>query len=472
MIPKRVLQNLEDIVGGDHFLTRPERTRDFATDATDLEYVPEAVVFPADADQVARILVLANRDGFPVIPRGGGSGKTGGALAVQGGVILAMDRFDRILRIDRENLVARVEPGVITERFQREVEKQGLFYPPDPASVRISTIGGNVASCAGGLRAVKYGVTRDYVLGLGIVLPTGEYLETGVSTAKGVVGYDLTRLIVGSEGTLAVITAVTLRLLRRPATKKTMLAFFRKAETAVRTVTGLLGSGILPTTLEFMDRRCLACLRGQTEQPIPDASGALLLIEVDGDKHHVADESERVRRHCLQSGALAFRDALDDADANRLWDLRRDISEAIFVYGPQKISEDIVVPRNRMAEAVSFLEELGARHGLTIPAFGHAGDGNLHVNIMYDKSKPGDVRKAEIIVRELFEETLRMGGTISGEHGVGLTKAPYLDMEISGPAIALMSRLKWAFDPMGILNPGKIFPPRPAPPSDLQRELE
>ncbi len=458
MIEPSTLKELTNIVGHDHILTRPEDLADYATDATELEFMPDVVIFPKTSREISRLLSLANRDGFPVIPRGAGSGKSGGVLPVQGGVILAMDRFNRILRIDRDNLIAKVEPGVITARLQEEVEKLGLFYPPDPASVKISTIGGNVAACAGGLRAVKYGVTRDYVLGLTVVLPTGDIIKTGVVTAKGVVGYDLTRLIVGSEGTLAVITAVTLRLLPKPEAKKTMLSFFSETTTAVQTVSEIIRQKVVPTTLEFMDRHCIDCAREEMTTPIPSEANAILLIEVDGDPDMTEREKDKVKGICSRSGALRFDVASGVDEAEILWEIRRNISETIFKLGPHKISEDIVVPRSRMAEYIAFLDQLGKKYRLPVPAFGHAGDGNIHVNIMYDKKRPKDVDNVDRAVREIFEKVIEMGGTISGEHGVGITKAPYFGMEISQPAIELMVRLKKAFDPRGILNPGKIFP--------------
>jgi glycolate oxidase len=458
MIPEPVREELSNIVGPDHFLTRRDDLTKFASDATRLEFMPDAVAFPGNGQEISRILVLANREAFPVIPRGAGSGKSGGALPAKGGLVLAMDRFNRILGIDRDNFTAKVEPGVITARLQEEVEKCGLFYPPDPASIHISTIGGNVASCAGGLRAVKYGVTRDYVLGLTVVLPTGEIIRTGVETSKGVVGYDLTRLIVGSEGTLAVITAITLRLIPRPATKRTMLAFFRDAPSALESVSKILRQKVVPTTLEFMDRLSMDCVREDMAISIPAAARALLLIEVDGDGVMTDLEARKVEEICTRSGTVRFRSAAGRDEAERLWEVRRNVSESILKLGPHKISEDVVVPRSQMVAFIAFLERLGRECRLPVPAFGHAGDGNIHVNIMFDRARPGDIEKAEAAVAALFRRVIEMHGTISGEHGVGITKAPYLEMELSRPAIELMTRLKKAFDPRGILNPGKIFP--------------
>jgi len=458
MISEALLKKIAAIVGPDSLVTRTDDLKEFARDGTSLEYMPDAVAFPGNSEQISELLVLANKEYFPVIPRGAGSGKSGGALPVRGGLILAMDRLNRILHIDRENFTAKVEPGVITAHLQAEVEKMGLFYPPDPASIHVSTIGGNVAHCAGGLRAVKYGVTRDYVLGLTVVLPTGEIIETGVATTKGVVGYDLTRLIVGSEGTLAVITSVTLRLVPRPAVKRTMLACFENPSQAATTVTEIILNRVVPTTMEFMDRLCIETVRREIRFPLPEHTGALLLLEVDGEEAITRQEAARVQEISMHCGVLHFEAASNQEEAEILWQTRRDLSEALMTLRPNKVSQDIVVPRTRLPDMVEFLEALGAKHGLPIPAFGHAGDGNIHVNIMFDKSDAREAGLVQAVVRELFEKTLALGGTISGEHGVGITKAPYLGMELSPPVLALMSRLKKAFDPRGILNPGKIFP--------------
>jgi len=458
MISDPILRDLAEIVGPTHLTTEPDDLAAHASDATRLTYLPHAVVFPADSHEVSRILALASRERFPVIPRGAGTGQSGGALPVQGGLVLAMDRFTRIVGIDEENLVARVEPGVITAHLQEAVEARGLFYPPDPASIHISTIGGNVAECAGGLRAVKYGVTRDYVLGLEAVLPTGEIIRTGVATAKGVVGYDLTRLLVGSEGTLAVITEIVLRLIPLPEAKKTMLAFFEDLAVAVRAVSTLIRSRIVPTTLEFLDRVCIECVREDMGIAVPEGATALLLIEVDGDETLVARDAERVREIVRQAGATRFLEARDPVEAERLWEARRNVSPALQGLRPGKVSEDVVVPRSRLADLVAHLQDLSREHGQPIAAFGHAGDGNIHVHILLDPDVPEERENTERIVQALFEEVIRMGGTLSGEHGVGITKSRYLHLELSPPVQGLMRRLKQSFDPHGILNPGKIFP--------------
>jgi glycolate oxidase len=458
MITDPVLKELSNVVGPQNLTIQHDDLINYASDATKLEYMPDAVAFPGNSEEISQIFLIANRENFPVIPRGAGSGMSGGALPVRGGLVLAMDRLNRILTIDQDNLIAKVEPGVITAHFMREVEKLDLFYPPDPASIEISTIGGNVAECAGGLRAVKYGVTRDYVLGLVIVLPTGEIINTGVETVKGVAGYDLTRLIVGSEGTLAVITSITLRLIPKPATKKTMMAFFKDLSMAVQTVSDTIRNKIVPTTLEFMDRLCIDCVRDEMAIPIPPEAGAVLLIEVDGDDGIVTRDAEKIEEICKRSGAINFQSASGREEAERLWEARRNASPSLLKLRPGKVNQDVVVPRSRMAEFVSFLDQLSHKYRLPIPAFGHAGDGNIHVNIMLDKDIPEEVENANAAVKELFAKVIKMGGTISGEHGIGITKAPYMEMEISRPALELMARLKKAFDPNGILNPGKILP--------------
>ncbi|OQY50060.1 MAG: glycolate oxidase subunit GlcD [Desulfobacteraceae bacterium 4572_87] len=457
MISKSLLNHISGIVGKKYLLTTENEMVEFATDATKISHMPDIVAFPENSQQISRILKLATETGFPVVPRGAGTGMSGGAIPVRGGVVLAMDRLNRIISVDRDNLIAKVEPGVITAHLQQAVESLGLFYPPDPASLKVSTLGGNIAECAGGLRAVKYGVTRDYVLGLTIVLPTGEIIKTGVETRKGVAGYDLVRLIAGSEGTLAVITAMTLRLVPKPETKRTMVAFFENVPLAVQTVSEIIRNKIVPAILEFMDRLCIDCVREEMHLDLPKNSGAMLLIEVDGTPELVAHQARIVEDLCRQCGAMAFKAAKDHESAEALWEARRNVSPSLQKLRPHKINEDIVVPRSRLAELVSFLETVSMEYDLPIPAFGHAGDGNIHVNIMLDKEDPVQLKNGHTIVKALFQKVIDMGGTITGEHGIGITKAPYLEMEIPLEGIQLMMRIKKAFDPKGILNPGKIF---------------
>ena len=430
----------------------------YAYDATARTYLPDAVIFPQNKDEISAILTIANQDNFFVIPRGYGSGMTGGSLAVNGGVIMVMTGLNKILEIDQDNLVADVEPGVVTECLHDAVEKKGLFYPPDPSSSEFSTIGGNIAECSGGPRAVKYGVTRDYVLGLELVLPTGEIIKTGVRTSKGVVGYDLTRLIVGSEGTLGVITGATLRLLPLPAEIRTLATVFGDMEKAAETVSEIIKRGIIPRCIEYMDNASIRCAESYIKTGLPLNAEALLLMEVDGTKEEVDAAIKQLAGICSSMGALNVDMGKTQNDSVKLWKARKAISPALYKYGPDKIDEDIVVPRSKIPDIVRKIKALKNETGLTMVSFGHAGDGNIHFNIMLNKKNREDFKKAMGAIDSLFDYTIKLGGTISGEHGVGITKAPYIGKEISSVELALMKKIKKVFDPNGILNPGKIFP--------------
>jgi len=458
MLTRELSRRLEDILGRENFSTRVEDLVLYAYDGTGEEHRPEAVAWPGSTAEVAAVVALAAEAGLPVVARGAGSGLTGGALPVAGGLVLAMSRFNRILSIDPANLTADVEPGVVTADFQAAVEKVGLFYPPDPASREFSTLGGNAAENAGGTRAVKYGVTRDYVLGLEAVLGTGEIVKTGVRTPKGVVGYDLTRLLVGSEGTLGIITRLTLRLLPKPQSKKTVAALFGDLNDAARVVAAITAQGIVPTTLEFMDRAALDCVQAYAGLALEPEDRALLLIETDGPEEQAASEAEAVIRLCQEMRARSVHKADTPAEAETLWQARRAISPALLKTAPGKFNEDIVVPRSRIPDMVAEIETIGAKRGVTIINFGHLGDGNIHTNVMYDPAEPGRREAAEFAVEDIFKATLAMGGTLSGEHGIGTAKSAYIGLELEPAVLDLMRRVKTAFDPKGILNPGKIFP--------------
>ena len=458
---RQAIKKLQAIVGEQYLSTAKEDLLCYSYDGTGMEYVPSAVAFPGSAAEICEIMELANESPFPVIPRGAGTGMTGGALPVEGGLILAMSRLNRILEIDKENQVAIVEPGVITGQFQTAVEQEGLFYPPDPASRDFCTMGGNVAECAGGPSAVKYGVTRDYVLGLEAVLPDGRLMHTGVRTAKGVVGYDLTRLFIGSEGTLGVITKIIVKLLALPSHRKTYLVLVADLQSATSLVSEILNNGILPSTLEYMDRTALQVVDNFLPQELPAATQALLLIEVDGDERTAEEQGGKVLDMLADRDKypeiLEVRQAHTDQEVDALWKARRSISPATFQLKPHKISEDVVVPRNKIPKLVEFTENLSRELGLTILTFGHAGDGNIHVNIMIDKDDPAESEKGQTARRQLFEHVMTLSGTLSGEHGVGLTKAPFLALELDDTALEVMQNLKKLFDPNNILNPGKIF---------------
>ncbi|MBI3399739.1 MAG: FAD-binding protein [Deltaproteobacteria bacterium] len=451
-------KELTHIIGKDNIQTSKEDLICYSYDATNQKFLPDAVVFPKSASEISLILKLANQEGFPVVPRGAGSGFSGGSLPVKGGVIVSLERMNTILKIDADNLIAIVEPGVVTGDFQEEVEKLGLFYPPDPSSLRFCTMGGNVAECAGGPRAVKYGVTKDYVLGLEVVLPTGETINTGAQTIKSVVGYDLTKLMVGSEGTLGIVTKIILKLLPLPEATKTMLAVFQDMKDAARAATNIISSKIIPSTLEFMDRGSISCVDDYVSMGLPADIEAVLLIEVDGDRGLIENQAEGIKKICLDNRAREVRIAGDKKEVKQLWQIRRAISPSLAKLKPNKINEDIVVPRSKIPDAIIGVREIAKKYNLTNANFGHAGDGNIHVNIMIDKSDRAEFLRAEKAVKEIFKLVLGLGGTISGEHGIGISKMPYIGMELSHTAIDVMKKIKQVLDPKGILNPGKIFP--------------
>ena len=437
--------------------TSPEDILCYGFDASGLEAPPAAVVWPHDVLDVIKVITYAYANGVPVIPRGAGTGMTGGAVPSQGAIILSMEKMNRIIEIDEENLTALVEPGVLNGKLQRELQRRKLFYPPDPASMNFCTIGGNVAENAGGARAVKYGVTKDYVMGLEAVLPDGRLIKTGVKTAKGVVGYDLTGLLVGSEGTLAVITKIRLKVLPLPQEVITLMVFFKELEKSGVAVTQIITAGIIPRTLEFLDRETIMAIENYKPIGLPGDIDAMLLIELDGHPSVITRDAEKISEICGHlDGEVTM--AENEAAREKLWEARRAVSPALFHISPTKINEDIVVPRNRLPEMLRILRGLSESTGIRIVNFGHAGDGNIHVNLMVDRNNREEYEKARKLVGDIFRATLELGGTISGEHGVGLTKKEYITMEIQPDELELMKKIKAVFDPKNILNPGKIFP--------------
>jgi glycolate oxidase len=444
ILPGRVLTDKEDLFC-------------YGFDASSIDGMPLAVLRPGRAKEVSEAASLAFNSKVPVIPRGAGTGMTGGAVPLKDTVILSLEGMNRIIDIDEKNMVAVVEPGVINGHLQEKLEGKGLFYPPDPASMNFCTLGGNVAENAGGPRAIKYGVTKDYVLGLEAVLPDGRTFLTGGKTYKGVVGYDLTRLLVGSEGTLGIITKIFLKALPLPEETVTLLCTFSRLEDAADTVGRITSSAIIPRTLEFMDHESIRAVENYRSFGLPVNAEALLLVEVDGPHSAVKEEAEKIASICaLLKGNISV--AEDMFSRRRIWEARRAVSPALYHIKPTKINEDIVVPRGRIPEMLRSLREISEQYNLIIANFGHAGDGNIHVNIMTDKNDKGEYKKAGEALKDIFEATLKLEGTISGEHGVGLTKKPYIGMELSGTSIELMKAIKKGFDPEGLLNPGKIFP--------------
>ena len=458
MLNSAILDELRSLVGDTNVATERQELLCYSYDATQMEFIPSAVIHPADAAEIAAVLKVANREKIPVFPRGAGSGFSGGSLPKAGGIVLVTTRMNRILRIDTENLIAEVEPGVVTEQFQQAVEKLGLFYPPDPASLKFSTLGGNVAENAGGPRAVKYGCTKDFVMGLEVVLPTGEIIRTGGETYKGVVGYDMTKLLCGSEGTLGIITKIIFKLLPYPEAKKTMLTIFDSIDGAAKAVSAIIGAKIIPTTLEFMDHATLNCVDRRFNLGLPSEGRAVLLIEVDGDRDLIEKQAQQIHDIIKPLGLVQFRAARDASESEQLWKVRRLVSPSLRDVNPDKYNEDIVVPRSKVPEVIRRIQKIQERYDIPIVNFGHAGDGNIHVNVMIDRRIPGMEEKAESAISEIFKAALDLGGTMSGEHGVGLSKAPYIELELNPVQIATMKAIKHALDPNNILNPGKMFP--------------
>lgn len=457
MVTPEVLAQLAAIVGPAYVSTAPEVIAVNSQDALKQVFCAEAVVFPRTAEEIAAIMKLANATPFYVTVRGGGVGYTGGAVPVKGGVVMATRRLNQILEINQADLVAVVEPAVTNYALQQAVEAQGLFYPPDPSSWRESFIGGNIALNAGGPRCVKYGNTKQFVLGLDFVTPTGEIVRAGGRVPKNSTGFHLESLLIGSEGMLGIITRCTLRLLPKPEARRTALAIFESAEDACNCVADFTSSGILPVALELLDRTSINAIENYEPSGLPRTAGALLILEVDGLKEAVAREAEIVRAMCQKHHAIQFQEAQDDQQADALWEVRRKMSPAVARTGVIKLNHDAVVPRSRIPEMLRFVEGLSARCGLLIPTFGHAGDGNLHINVMLPDREEATRKLGAATVREIFQKAVELGGTISGEHGVGYAKAPFFDLAIDEPTRELMKTLKRAFDPLGVLNPGKLF---------------
>lgn len=456
------IKALKNIVGEENCYDDKAHLLAYCYDATRERYEPEAVVFPRDEGDVSAILKYANMHKIPVIPRGAGSGFTGGALPARGGIILALEKhFNKILEIDEKNLIARVQPAVVNKIFQNEVEKRRLFYPPDPASQEYSTLGGNVSENAGGMRAAKYGITKDFVMALRAVLPNGEIIRAGKKTIKDVAGYNVAGILIASEGTLAVITEITLKLIAKPKFKQSALGVFPSIESAMNAVYKSMASGITPVAMEFLDNLSIRAVEEKFHKGLPTEAGAILITQVDGDLEvQIQNQIALLESRFKENGCIEFKIAQNSQEEEDLWFARRNVSQSINIYGKKKLNEDITVPRSRLPELLERIGQMSEKYGFKIPCFGHTGDGNVHTNVMVgDPSKPLDCAELERghkCIEEIFKIAVELEGTLSGEHGIGLSKAPFMHLAFSKAEMDLFGAIKKAFDPNNILNPHKM----------------
>ena len=452
------IRDLEAIVGKGECCSDKAHLSAYCYDATKERRYPDCVVFPHNEEEVSAILKYCNSHLIPVIPRGAGSGFTGGSLAVNGGVVLALEKhMNQILEIDMENMVARVQPGVVNMQLQKAVEAVGLFYPPDPASEHYSTLGGNVSENAGGMRAAKYGITKDFVMALRAVLPNGDIIRAGKKTIKDVAGYNIAGILIASEGTLGVITEITLKLLSKPKFKKSAMGVFPSIQSAMNAVYKTMASGVTPVAMEFLDNLSIRAVEEKFNKGLPKDAGAILITEVDGNlPEEITYQMDKIKEKFLENGAVNFIQANNDKEAENLWFARKNASPSITIYGSKKLNEDITVPRSKLPELLEKIAEVSQKYGVVIPCFGHTGDGNVHTNVMVDGANPQELEKGHKAIEEIFKITVELGGTLSGEHGIGLSKAPYMHLAFSGEEMQLFHSIKQAFDPNNILNPGKM----------------
>jgi len=458
MLSNDVKEKLISIVTKENFADSKTERLVYSYDATpNFQSMPDAVVSPRNTTEVSEILKICNKYKVPIVPRGSGTNLCAGTCPTEGGVVLLFKHMNNIMEIDEENLTITVQPGVVTLDMIHAIEEKSLFYPPDPSSMKISTIGGNINENSGGLRGLKYGVTRDYVIGLEAVLPNGDIIRTGGKLAKDVAGYDLTRLFVGSEGTLGVITEATLKLIPMPETRKTMLALYQDLNAAAKSVSKIIANKIIPTTLEFLDQQTLKVVEDFAQIGLPTNVQAVLLIEQDGPLEVVDRDMKKIAEVCKQENAVSIQTAATEEEADALRTARRAALSAIARLKPTTILEDATVPRSEIANMVEAINDISEKYQLTICTFGHAGDGNLHPTCATDARNHEEMERVENAFAEIFEKAIELGGTITGEHGVGAMKAPYLEWKLKAEGIAAMKAIKQAFDPNNIMNPGKIF---------------
>jgi glycolate oxidase len=458
MLSSEVKRELQAVVGPDDVRDDPESRLAYSYDATPMyQAMPDGVVFPESTEEVQAIMKIASRHRIPIVGRGSGSNLSAGTVPVEGGLVMVMTKMNRLIEIDQDNLTATFQPGLITKQLHEAVERIGLFYPPDPGSMHVSTLGGNIAECAGGLRGLKYGTTKDYVIGLEAVLPSGDILRTGGKLTKDVAGYDLTKLLVGSEGTLAIITEATVKLLPLPEDRRVMVAHFTDLYAAARTVSQIIAERIIPCTLEFLDQGTIRVIEDYAKIGLPADMAAILLIEQDGPTSVVERDIERIAEICRQAKAAHVQVAQSREEEVQLMSARRSALSALARLRPTTILEDATVPRAAIAPMVEQINRIKEKYGLQICTFGHAGDGNLHPTCMTDARDREEIERVEKAFEEIFDAAIRLGGTITGEHGVGLAKAPFLEWKVGKSGIEVMKGIKRAFDPNGLLNPGKMF---------------
>ncbi|MED4369927.1 glycolate oxidase subunit GlcD [Bacillus licheniformis] len=458
MISSQVRSKLIEIVGSANYDDSNAGRLVYSYDATpQFQSMPDAVIAPRSKEEVSRIVKICNTHRIPIVPRGSGTNLCAGTCPTEGGIVLLFKHMNQILEIDEENLTITVQPGVITLDLIHAAEEKGLFYPPDPSSMKISTIGGNINENSGGLRGLKYGVTRDYVMALEIVLANGDIIRTGGKLAKDVAGYDLTRLFVGSEGTLGVITEATLKLIPAPETKKTVLALYQDIDSAAQTVSNIIAHKIIPTTLEFLDQPTIQVIEDFAKIGLPVHAKAVLLIEQDGTEDAVRRDIAVIEEICKKGNAVSVQTAQTEAEAENLREARRTALSALARLKPTNILEDATVPRSEIAEMVKAINSIAEKHQISICTFGHAGDGNLHPTCTTDVRNSEEMKRVEQAFEDIFKKAVELGGTITGEHGVGEMKAPYLELKLGNAGIAAMKAVKQALDPNNIMNPGKIF---------------
>ena len=457
-LDQSTLDKLRSVVGSENLLTEKEDLIPYAFDGTAaMKEAPGCVVFAATTGQISDMLKLANDIETPVVTRGSGTGLSGGSVPVADCIVLCTVKMEQILEVDAANLTMTVEPGVTTVQIAEAAEKAGLFYPPDPGSMKISTIGGNVAENSGGLRGLKYGVTRNYVMGMEVVLPDGEVMWLGNKCVKDVAGFSLKDVMIGSEGALGVITKVLLKLIPKPAAKKTMVSTFNAMDAAAQTVSDIIAAQIIPCTLEFLDRTTIHCVEDFAKVGLPLDCEALLLMETDGHAAAVEEEAAKMEELAKANGAMEVRVARDEAEAAQLATARRSAFSALARLAPTTILEDATVPRSELAHMIRFVDEVAKKHKLKIGTFGHMGDGNLHPTFLTDERNEDEIHRVHEAFDEIFEEAIRLGGTITGEHGIGLAKKEFLPKFAGEAQMRVMRELRTALDPKGILNPGKMF---------------